>query len=294
MNQVFSEVTPLTPYDCFTLFRRKKTEFDFPVHYHDEFELNFIMNGKGVKRIIGDHAEEIDDIELVLVGSNLPHGWLNHNYQYETGDEEITEITIQFHKDLFEESFLKRNQLFFLKNLLDRSSRGILFSRETILSIKPRLEALSVKTGLESVLELISILHDLSVSRQMRLLSDATFAGGQVTYNSRRIENVFEYMRSYYHKDISLADVAEVAGMTEVSFSRFIRKRTGKTFIESLNDIRLGYASRKLIESSETVAEIAIKCGFHNISYFNRLFKKRKNITPREFRENYSGTRTFI
>ena len=105
---------------------------------------------------------------------------------------------------------------------------------------------------------------------------------------------IFEYLRKNYQKDISLEVVAKMAGMTEVSFSRFIKKRTGKTFIDSLNEIRLGYASRLLIDSTETIAEIAYKCGYNNISYFNRLFKKKKNLTPKEFRENYAGSRTFI
>jgi AraC-like DNA-binding protein len=101
-------------------------------------------------------------------------------------------------------------------------------------------------------------------------------------------------MQKNYQKDINLADVAKLANMTEVSFSRFIKKRTGKTFIDCLNNIRLGYATRLLIDSTESIAEIAYKSGFNNISYFNRLFKKKKNITPKEFRENYAGSRTFV
>ncbi|MCY1559897.1 HTH-type transcriptional activator RhaS [compost metagenome] len=82
--------------------------------------------------------------------------------------------------------------------------------------------------------------------------------------------------------------------MQEVSFSRFIKKRTGKTFIDILNEIRLGHASRMLIDTTNTVFEIAYNCGFNNISNFNRVFKKKKNTTPKSFRENFSGTRVFI
>jgi AraC-like DNA-binding protein len=82
--------------------------------------------------------------------------------------------------------------------------------------------------------------------------------------------------------------------MSEVSFSRFIKKRTGKTFVESLNEIRLGHASRSLINTSNTISEIAYKCGFNNLSYFNRIFKAKNGCTPKEFRDNYSGTRTFV
>lgn len=294
MNEIIREITPLTSYDCFTIFSREKIDFDFPIHFHEEYELNFILNGKNVKRIVGDHTEFIEDIDLVLVGSNLPHGWLTGQYSYKKSEEKIREVTIQFHKDLFEDKFLKRNQLYFINKLLEKSSKGILFSKETALALKDRILGLSHKTGFDSVLELLSILHDLSISRNFVLLSNETFVDSNISYNSRRLDKVFEHLRTNYNKEISLDDVAKIAGMTEVSFSRFIKKRTGKTFIDSLNDIRLGYASRLLIDSTETIAEIAYKCGFNNISYFNRLFKKKKNLTPKEFRDNYAGSRTFI
>ncbi len=294
MSEIYREITPLTQYDCFTVFDRKKTIFDFPLHSHEEFELNLILSGKGVRRVVGDHTEVIDDAELVLVGNNLPHGWLTHSYRWQEGMPEIKEVTVQFHRDLFDDKFLKRNQLFFVRSLLEKSAKGIAFSRETIERIKPRLTSLAQKSGFDSMLELMSILHDLSVSRDMRTLSNSTFTDEDVNFNSRRIEKVFAYMRDNYDKDVNLADVAKLAGMSEVSFSRFIKKRTGKTFIESLNEIRLGHASRLLINTTNTISEIAYKCGFNNLSYFNRIFKSRNGCTPKEFRDNYSGTRTFV
>lgn len=294
MSEIYREITPLTQYDCFTVFDRRKTIFDFPLHSHEEFELNLILSGKGVKRVVGDHTEVIDDAELVLVGNNLPHGWLTHSYKWEEGMPEIKEVTVQFHRDLFDDKFLKRNQLFFVRSLLEKSSKGISFSRETIERIKPRLTTLAEKSGFDSMLGLMSILHDLSVSRNMRTLSNSTFTEENVNFNSRRIEKVFTYMRDSYDKDVNLAEVARLAGMSEVSFSRFIKKRTGKTFVESLNEIRLGHASRSLINTTNTISEIAYKCGFNNLSYFNRIFKSRNGCTPKEFRDNYSGTRTFV
>ncbi|HEY1053753.1 MAG TPA: AraC family transcriptional regulator, partial [Emticicia sp.] len=202
--------------------------------------------------------------------------------------------TIQFHKDLFDDKFLQRNQLSFIRSLLEHSSRAILFSTETILQIRRRLISLSQKSGFDSVIELISILHDLSVSKNMRLLTSSTFVNDNVNFNSRRIEKAFEYMRANYDKDISLADIAKTVNMAEVSFSRFIKKRTGKTFVDSLNDIRLGHASRFLIDTTYTIAEVSFKCGFNNLSYFNRIFKKKHACTPKEFRENYIGTKTYV
>ena len=106
-----------------------------------------------------------------------------------------------------------------------------------------------------------------------------------------------EYMNANFDKAITLSDVAKLANMTQTAFSRFFKTRTGVNFIDSLNDIRLGHASRMLIETTETVAEIAYNCGFNNIANFNRLFKKKKNCTPKEFRESYNrstGVRVFI
>jgi AraC-like DNA-binding protein len=284
------EITPLTPGDCFTIFSRVKQKFDFPLHYHEEYELNLIINAKGAKRVVGGHIEVIDDLELVLVGPNVYHAWFTHQCQ----SKSITEVTIQFHKDLFDDKFLRRNQLSFVKNMIERSQRGILFSPETIAALKDRISSLNKKSGFDSVLELLSILHDLSISRNMKTLSDSSFSNEQFHYNSRRIEKVFEYMNSHYNMQITLAEVAKIANMPEASFSRFIKKRTGKTFIDSLNEIRLGHASRMLIDTTNTVAEIAYKCGFNNISNFNRIFKRKKFCIPKDFRETYTGNRIFI
>ena len=284
------EITPLTPGDCFTIFSRVKQKFDFPLHYHDEYELNLIINAKGAKRVVGGHIEVIDDLELVLVGPNVYHAWFTHQCQ----SKSITEVTIQFHKDLFDDKFLRHNQLSFVKNMIERSQRGILFSPETVAALKDRISSLNKKSGFDSVLELLSILHDLSISRNMKTLSDSSFSNEQFHYNSRRIEKVFEYMNSHYNMQITLAEVAKIANMPEASFSRFIKKRTGKTFIDSLNEIRLGHASRMLIDTTNTVAEIAYKCGFNNISNFNRIFKRKKFCIPKDFRETYTGNRIFI
>ncbi|HMR91292.1 MAG TPA: AraC family transcriptional regulator [Chitinophagaceae bacterium] len=291
IQNILKEITPLTTSDCFTIFGRTKSEFDFPLHYHEEFELNFIRNAKGARRVVGDHIEEIGDKELVLVGPNLPHVWQTHKCK----SREIEEITIQFHKDLFDEKMLRRNQLHFIRDMFDKSKRGILFSQETTQQLAPRLKALRAKQGFDSVLELMSILHDLSISRNMRLLSDASFSNMQPSYNSRRIEKVMEYININFDKQIVLADVARITNMTEVSFSRFFKTHTGISFIDSLIEIRLGHASRLLIDTTQSVSEVAYNCGFNNISNFNRIFKKKKGCTPKEFRDNYTyGSRVFI
>jgi len=290
LDSVLWEITPLTSYDCFALFTRNKEEFNFPLHNHEDMELNLILNANGAKRIIGDHIQEISDIELVLVGSSLSHGWFTHNCT----TKNIKEFTIQFHKDLFDDLLLKRNQLHHIRNMFENSQRGISFSAETVKRISPRIIALNKKTGFDSILELLSIFHDLSTSREMKLLSDTTFTKEKFTHNSRRIEKVFDYMNNNFHREISLEEVSKVANMPNVSFSRFIKKRTGFTFVESLTEIRLGHVSRMLIDTTHSIAEIAYKCGFNNIANFNRIFKKQKNCTPKDLRANYANGGVFV
>lgn len=292
-ESLLREITPLTPGDCFTLFYRNKEAFDFPLHYHEEFELNFIQNAKGAKRVIGDHIEEIDECELVFVGPNLQHGWFTHKCK----SKDIKEITIQFHRDLFDERFLQRNQMKAIRSMFERSLRGILFSQDTAKALALPLRKLTQKHGFDSVLELLSILHDLSTSRNMRTLSDIAFRPNEtLSYNSRRIERVMTYLNHNFEKEVGLGEAAKLASMTEVAFSRFFKARTGKTFVDTLNEIRLGHASRLLIDTTQSIGEIAYRCGFNNLSNFNRLFKKKKDCTPKEFREEYnaSGIRTFV
>jgi AraC-like DNA-binding protein len=290
MKTLYREVTPLSPDDCFTVFSRYKSDFDFPLHCHDEYELNFIGGGTGVKRIVGYHMGEIGDPELVLIGGNLPHAWFTNHCT----NKSIREITIQFHKDLFDDKLLGRNQLSGIKTILQRSVQGILFSRDATLRIMPRLESLTIRKGFESVLELMSVLHDLSASAEIQVLSPASPLESALDLKSRRLEKVFNYIRIHYDRNFSLHDASAMVNMPEGSFSRFIKKRTGRTFIESLNDIRLGHSTRMLITTTQTVAEISFRCGFNNLSYFNRIFKRKNGCTPSEFRELYSDSKVFI
>ena len=160
-----------------------------------------------------------------------------------------------------------------------------------------RIINLSEKHGFDSVLELMSILHDLSISRNYRLLSDASFNNTEgFSYNSRRVEKIMKYLHSNFDKNITLAEVSKMASMSEAAFSRFFKIRTGKNFVDTLNEIRIGHASKLLIETTQSINEIAYKCGFNNMSNFNRIFRKKKDCTPREFKEAYNsyGVRTFI
>lgn len=291
-SNVFREVTPLSSEDCFVIIKRTKSEFTYPVHVHPEYELNFIENAKGAQRVVGDSMEVIDDLELCLIGNeHLEHAWMNHS----CASCEIQEITIQFHNNNFLDSLLSKRQFRPIAIMLENAKKGLVFSRPVIESVRNRLYNLSSKeNGFFSVMELINILYELSTDKHSRILCSSTFANQDESSESRRIQKVINYLHENYQNDIHLSDVAAHVNMSEVSFSRFMKKRTGKNYIEYLNDLRLGIASRQLLDTSRTVAEISYECGFTNLSNFNRIFKKRKGVTPTEFRDNYSRMRILI
>ncbi|MDD3490518.1 MAG: AraC family transcriptional regulator [Paludibacter sp.] len=292
VSNIFREVTPLSAEDCFVIRSRVKSEFNYPVHVHPEFELNYIENAPGAQRLIGDSLEEIGDYELCLIGNeNLEHAWMNGSCD----SKDIFEITIQFHKDLFFESMLSKRQFHSVAIMFENAKKGIVYSRETILKVRDLLHKLCKnEEGFHSVIDLLNILQTLSEDKNSRILATSTFANRDDSSDSRRIQKVIDYLHENYQKEIHLADVAGHVNMSEVSFSRFMKKRTGKNYIEYLNDLRLGIASRHLIDTTKTVAEISYECGFNNLSNFNRIFKKRKGVTPKEFRESYTKMRILI
>lgn len=289
LKSIHREITPLSKQDSFLVFDRTKDFFDFPIHFHPEMELNFISNGQGVRRIMGDSIEEIDNLELVLVGANLNHGWETHNCA-NTG---IREITIQFHHDLFHKKFLQRRIMKPVKDMFARSAHGILFSRETMERLKPRILKVPKLDGIDYFMELLSLLYDLSNSRNQRLLS-SSFIHLENFENSDKLKLLYDYVQDHYTQKITLEEISQLMNMSSVSFNRFMKKRTGKTFVGYLNDVRIGYASRFLIEKDLSISEIAYRSGFYSIANFNRVFKKGKGSTPTQYRQDFSGIKRVL
>jgi AraC-like DNA-binding protein len=238
---------------------------------------------------VGDNIEEIDTIELVLIGPNLYHGWeLN-----KCTSKKIHEITIQFDNNLFPDSLLSRRIMSPIKEMFNRSIHGILFSKKVSDELTPRLIKLSKLDGMDYFLEITSILFDLANSRNQRLLS--VYTVDYATFDdSDKMKLVYEYVQNKFTEKISLEEVSNVVNMTSISFNRFIKKRTGKTFVNYINDIRIGYAARWLIEKDLSISEIAFKSGFNNLANFNRSFKAIKKQTPSQYREDFSGLRRIL
>ncbi|RRD78477.1 helix-turn-helix domain-containing protein [Tannerella forsythia] len=284
-NYIIREITPLSDKDCFYIADRRKSEFTYPLHSHAEYELNYVENAAGVRRIVGDSVEIIGNYDLTLIsGSDLEHVWEQHDCT----SKNIREITIQFSSDLFFGNFIHKSQFRSIRHMLDNAKKGVSFPMETIMKVYASLNTLSSeKEGFYAVVKFLTILYELSLSENYRTLASSSFAHIDDGTDSRRVLKVHEYINTRYKEPIRLEELADLAGMTPVAFSRFFKLRSGKTVSDYIIDIRLGHASRLLVDTTHSIAEICYQCGFNNLSNFNRIFKKKKECSPKEFRENY-------
>jgi len=292
-HEVLQEITPLSDEDCFYIVERNKSGFNFPLHKHFEFELNYVENAQGARRTVGDSVEVIGNFDLVLItGHELEHVWENHKCT----TTQIREITIQFSPELFPEGLLNKNQFKSIKMMFERAKKGLSFSISTIIAIRPFLNSLSHERhqSFYAMVHFLSLLHELSQNDEAYTLASSSFALTDSTLESRRVKKVHDYLMINYKEEIRLSQVASLVGMSDASFSRFFRLRTGKCFTDYLIDIRIGSAIRLLVDSAQSVSEICFECGFNNISNFNRIFKKWKNCTPKEFRDNYHKKKIIV
>lgn len=272
---------------------RRKKEFTYPIHKHEVFELNYVENGDGVLRIVGDSAETIGNRELVLITSpDLEHVW----EQDKCKSEDIREITVQFFFDFNSSySLFNRTPLLPIKRLFERARKGVAFTPETIEKVYPLLNSLSsTKDKFYSVINFLTLLYELSLADDTRELASSSFAKVDVDSESRRILKVKEYINKHYTEEIRLADMADLVGMSTTSFSRFFKLRSGKTLSDYVVEMRLGVAARQLVDTTNSVSEICYGCGFNTLSNFNRLFRKYKGCSPTEFREKYFKTKIIV
>lgn len=288
MKTIINEITPLSEKDCFYIVDRHKTEFTYPLHSHREFELNFIERGAGIRRIVGDSVETIGDYELVLICGNLVHVW----EQAGCTANDVREITVQFAPDIFPEALLSRRQFNSINKMFIKARNGLAFPLSAIMRVYPMLDTLAdEQQEFYRVLKIMTILFELSQAEDARVLASNSFAKVEPASDSRRIRRVKEYVESHYTEPIRLTTVAEIASMSPIAFSRFFKRRTGCSFSDYIIGLRVGAASRLLVDSTKSIAEICYECGFNNISNFNRMFKKRHGVSPKKFRDYYHKTK---
>ena len=196
---VLKETTPLSSEDCFLVMQRPKSGFNFPLHVHMEFELNYLENAAGAIRIVGDSVEEIDDLDLVLIAGGTKHAYSNHKCPCNG----IFEITIQFHKSLFD-SLINRRHFKTMKDMFDNASSGLVFSREMILGIQDKLRMLSNDNkpdSFKNLLRLVEILKILSLDKAARRLNAVNTVKNYNNNDTDRLDSIMLYLHENYQTE---------------------------------------------------------------------------------------------
>lgn len=161
-QDILTEITPLSDCDFFYMVDRTKDAFNFPIHKHNEFEINYVENCAGARRVVGDNMETIGDRDLCLIGHGIEHGW----EQADCTSNNIREITIQFPADIFGEEMLKRTQMASIKAMLDSSSKGIAFPESSIEKVSDIIKAMNdTESSFDKMIKLLELACTVHRSR---------------------------------------------------------------------------------------------------------------------------------
>ena len=286
MNPLFTQIGK-TPQDSLIVVKREVPYFDTPFHFHPECELVYILSGSG-KRIIGDKIEVFGPGDMIFLGPNIPHVWYSDSSFYKNNsNQKSVAIVVYFSKEIFSEKFFQLEETQLLKEFLNKSGRDLRIQGNTFEKLSLLLPQLIENNGMQKIVGLMQVLECLAVSNELESMASITYKNSYDNRDNHKIDKVFLYLNKNFMQDISMPEVAELCHMTPQSFCRFFKARTKTTFIDFLNDIRISHARKLLIESEEqTIAEIAYHCGYKNLSNFNKLFKIKTKLTPKEYKRN--------
>ncbi|MBZ5856002.1 AraC family transcriptional regulator [Flavihumibacter profundi] len=289
MKPILRQVTA-TPENSFLVRKDKGSEMINTWHYHPELELLLIRKSAGTW-LIGNHTGPFGPGDIVLIGPHLPHCF-RHETQYANDNTEATgeTICVKFLPGIFGRQFMDLPETRGIRECLAASEFGIRINdsiRERIGQLIEKM--LDASNGMKLVY-LLTILQEMADHGDFTLLSSAGLMQTNGVVDANRIKKVFDYTFSHYAERIQIDDVASLLNMTPQSFCRYFKQKTGKTYVQFLMEVRIGYACRLLTEDEKNVAEICYDCGYNNISHFNHQFKMITATTPLGYKKNSRRT----
>lgn len=256
-------------------------------HYHPELELVVLLESNGT-RFVGDSIEKFAPGEIVLIGQNLPHLWLNDKAYFAENSKLWAKAHVVHFSENFAGSLFHIPELAGIKHMFERAKRGIKFEGTDNEKIAEKVAQMFEMEGFEKVMQLLHLLHDLSGHADSRLLSSAGFVDSFKSKQNSKLMAVYEYIMNNFKQEITLDKVAEMAHMNPSAFSRYFKSIQKKTFTQFLNEVRIGYACKLLQEQHYNIAEVCFESGYNNISNFNRQFKTLKKMSPSAYVKMYA------
>ncbi len=251
-------------------------------HFHPEYEVVYISNGRG-KRHIGDHISHYEDGDLIFLGPDLPHfGFTEELF------EEHVEIVVQMKEDFLGRDFFQIPEMKAIQSLFNRASQGISFYGKTKNEVGALLRKMPRMEAFDRLIALLQVLQMMARSGEYELLNASGFGIEVNPKDHDRIKTVYTFVEENYQRHIPLPEIASLVNMTVPAFSRYLKRLTGKTFTQFVNEYRVAQACRLLADESLSISGIAFESGFNNISHFNKQFRLITELSPREYRQSQS------
>jgi AraC-like DNA-binding protein len=276
---------PKTSQESFRLQEDHEVHFYDNLHQHPEIQLTLILSSEG-KVIVGDFIGAFKPGDIFLIGPNLPHVFRNDQKYYDNPQEgQAHSLTVFFEWKVFGETFLSLPELSHLSEFSRLSERGLFIQEPVKSRIAQLIKQIFRKNGMDRLIVLLKILNILSVHRNMEPLASSGVYNDFDEVDGRRLAEIYRFTMKEFHRKISLDEVAEIAHMTTNSFCRYFKKRTRKSYVDFLTEIRIGHARKLLQQDDLSISQISIEVGFNNLSNFNRKFRSICSITPTEYKK---------
>lgn len=258
-------------------------------HYHPQYEIILIEKGTG-HRYVGDNFNPFSEGEILILGPNLPHVFRNDPEYFISGSTKNVKATVLYcNNRLINCDFFNLNEFTQIRELLQLSKRGLLIKGPSKKTVSRLLNTVVNKTGIDRLLEFISMLHFVAMEAEFEPLSSLGFSTTIDEEKVTKLNKVFDYLSNNFSRNITLKEIADMSNMSLTTFCRYFKKITNKTFITFLNEIRVGHASKLLIEHKNiNISQICQESGFNNLTNFYIQFHKFKNLSPKEFKDKYN------
>ena len=255
-------------------------------HYHEQLELVLILKSKGT-RFVGDSIEKFNEGEIILLGKNLPHMWLNDKEYFEKGSELTAEaIAVHFKEDFLGPHFFSLPEMKHIRSLFEKAGRGIKFQAKNE-EISAEIKKLLAANDVEKIVKILQVLDLLAREETGTQLSTSGFVNSFQDTKNKKLANVYSYIFNNFKNQITLEEMGDIAHMNPSAFSRYFKKMSRKTFSRYLNEIRVGYSCKLLLEEKYSITDICYAAGFNNVSNFNRQFKIITDYSPTEYLKNH-------
>lgn len=272
----------------FTFKRLQTKDFDCPWHFHPECELILTQDFGGF-RMVGDDITTLQRGDLVLLGANLPHIWQRDTHPGRA-PRPVDILIVQFEETFLGADCMRLPALLPLRRLLRRASVGLRFGGRTRDRAEALLREMAAVRGLRRIVLFMRVLETLALSADRQPIASTGFVAQRNPFNEERMNRVFQFIDQRLDQPLQIADAARVANLSAGAFSRFFHQHTARTFPAFVNELRIGRACIQLAETDQSVTEIALECGFANLSNFNRQFLRLKRTTPSDFRRQLRKT----